>query len=214
MTTFRIVKSFRANGHNIHNIVVIADKDSEELIDSILDHKEWGYRIVAIFSDSNHIRSTYSPLIRVLPERSNIKNILKVDIIDEVLYCKNTIDLEKVDRLIEACKELGVTFKAKSKVMPVNHAKVKLTHLEKLLFLLLSILRITPALGLEIDQRFYDFSHFNVFPFSAFSNYQLDYPRHIERAGYVQTKTCRTSWSPVLYLQVQNHGTKCGRVKS
>ncbi|QQS50423.1 MAG: sugar transferase [Bacteroidota bacterium] len=135
MTTFRIVKSFRANGHNIHNIVVIADKDSEELIDSILDHKEWGYRIVAIFSDSSHIRSTYSPLIRVLPERSNIKNILKVDIIDEVLYCKNTIDLEKVDRLIEACKELGVTFKAKSKVMPVNHAKVKLTHLEKTPFL-------------------------------------------------------------------------------
>jgi exopolysaccharide biosynthesis polyprenyl glycosylphosphotransferase len=135
MTTFRVVKSFRANGHNIHNLVIVADKDSEEIIDNILDHKEWGYRIVAIFSDSSYIRETYSPLIRVLPERSNIKNILKVDIIDEVLYCKQEVDLEKVDQLIATCKELGVTFKAKSNVVPVNQPEVKLTHLEKTPFL-------------------------------------------------------------------------------
>jgi exopolysaccharide biosynthesis polyprenyl glycosylphosphotransferase len=135
MTTFRVVKSFRANGHNIHNLVIVADKDSEEIIDNILDHKEWGYRIVAIFSDSTHIRETYSPLIRVLPERSNIKNILKVDIIDEVLYCKQEVDLEKVDKLIAACRELGVTFKAKSNVVALNQPNVKLTHLEKTPFL-------------------------------------------------------------------------------
>jgi exopolysaccharide biosynthesis polyprenyl glycosylphosphotransferase len=135
MTTFRFVKSFRANGHNIHNLVIIADKDSEELIDSILDHKEWGYRIVGVFSDSKHIRDTYSPMIRVLPERSNIKNILKVDIIDEVLYCKQEVNLEKVDQLIATCKQLGITFKAKSKVVPLDHPEVKLTHLEKTPFL-------------------------------------------------------------------------------
>ncbi|MBN2487385.1 MAG: sugar transferase [Bacteroidales bacterium] len=135
LVTFRFVKTFRANGHNIHNLIIIADKESEQIIDSILDHKEWGYRIVAIFSDSKHIRSTYSPLIRVLPERSNIRNFIKVDIVDEVLYCKKTVDLEKVDKLIESCKELGVTLKVKSNVVALDIPKTKLTHLESTSFL-------------------------------------------------------------------------------
>lgn len=135
VTTFKFAKSFRANGHNIHNLVVIADKDSEEIIDSILDHKEWGYRIMAIFSDSKHIRQTYSPMIRVLPERSNIRNFIKVDIIDEVLYCKKGVDLEKIDSLIATCKELGITLKVKSNVTTLDIPSTKLTHLERTPFL-------------------------------------------------------------------------------
>ncbi len=135
MITFKIIKTYRANGNNIHNIILIADKNSEKIIDLILDHKEWGYRIMAIFSDSSKIRETYSPMIRVLPERSNIKNLLKIDIIDEVLYCKHDVDLSRIDQLIAACKELGITFKARSNVAPVNQPNVKLTHLEKTPFL-------------------------------------------------------------------------------
>lgn len=135
ISTFRFAKAFRASGHNIHNLVVVADKDSEEIIDSILDHKEWGYRIVAIFSNSNHIRETYYPLIRVLPERSNIKNFLKVDIVDEVLYCKKDVDLEKADKLIADCKELGVTLKVKSNVGSMDLPQGKLTHLVRTPFL-------------------------------------------------------------------------------
>lgn len=135
LTTFRFVKAFRASGHNVHNLVIIADHDSEEIIDSILDHKEWGYRIVAIFSDSKHIRETYYPLIRVLPERSNIKNFLKVDIVDEVLYCKKEVDLERADRIVAACKELGITLKVKSNVGALALPESKLTHLERTPFL-------------------------------------------------------------------------------
>lgn len=131
LTTFRIAKAFRASGHNIHNLIIVADNDSEEIIDSILDHKEWGYRIVSIFSNSGHIRNTYAPMIRVLPERANIKNILKYDIIDEVLYCKKNVELEKVNSLIEICKELGVTLKVKSNVGVLPIPKSQLTHLEK-----------------------------------------------------------------------------------
>jgi exopolysaccharide biosynthesis polyprenyl glycosylphosphotransferase len=135
LTTFRFVKAFRASGHNVHNLVIVADHDSEEIIDSILDHKEWGYRIVAIFSDSKHIRETYYPLIRVLPERSNIKNFLKVDIVDEVLYCKKDVDLERADRIVAACKELGITLKVKSNVGEFAFPESKLTHLERTPFL-------------------------------------------------------------------------------
>ncbi len=135
LTTFRVVKAFRASGHNVHNLVIVADKDSEQIIDSILDHKEWGYRIVAIFSDSKHIKETYSPLIRILPEKSNIRNFLKVDIVDEVLYCKKGINLENANSLIATCKELGVTLKVKSNVSSLSLPNAKLTHLERTPFL-------------------------------------------------------------------------------
>ncbi len=131
ITLFKFAKLYRASGHNIHNLVVVADDNSEEIIDKILDHNEWGYRIVMIFSDSKHIRNTYAPMIKVLPERSNIKNVLKVDIIDEVLYIKKDVDLEKVDSLIATCKELGITLKVQSNVAPIKRPNFKLTHLEK-----------------------------------------------------------------------------------
>lgn len=135
ISTYRFAKAYRAGGHNIHNLVIVADKDSESIIDSILDHKEWGYRIVAIFSDSKFIRETYSPTLRVLPERSNIKNFLKIDIVDELLYCKKEVDLEKSDKLLDDCKQLGITFKVKSNVGAVSLPNAKLTHLERTPFL-------------------------------------------------------------------------------
>jgi exopolysaccharide biosynthesis polyprenyl glycosylphosphotransferase len=135
ISLYKFAKLYRASGHNIHNLVIVADENSEEIIDKILDHNEWGYRIVMIFSDSKHIRKTYAPMIKVLPERSNIKNVLRVDIIDEVLYCKKDVDLEKVDSLIAACKELGITLKVQSNVAPIKLPNFKLTHLEKTPFL-------------------------------------------------------------------------------
>lgn len=135
LITYKILKSYRYSGHNIHNLIIIADEQSESIIDNILDHFEWGYRIVAIISNSEHIRNTYSPMIRVLPERSNLKNLLKIDIIDELLYCKHSFEIDQVDKYFETCHELGVTFKVKSEVVPVKQERGELTHIEKTPFL-------------------------------------------------------------------------------
>ena len=133
--TFRVLKYFRSNGHNIHNIIIVADDDSDKLIDSILYRKEWGYRILMIFTDSERIKSKYRKITKVLPERSNIKNILDVDIIDEVIYCKSATDNQKLNSLIEACKEIGVTFRLQMDVSPMAISNAHLTHFEDTPFL-------------------------------------------------------------------------------
>jgi exopolysaccharide biosynthesis polyprenyl glycosylphosphotransferase len=128
--TYRVLKHFRANGHNVRNIIIVADEDSGDLIDSILYRKEWGYRILMIFTDSEKIKSRYRKITKVLPERANIKNILEIDIIDEVIYCKEVENNEKLNSLIESCKEIGVTFRLQMEVSPMAISNSHLTHFE------------------------------------------------------------------------------------
>ena len=106
MLTYRVFKYFRANGHNISNIIIYADDKSEKLIQSILDHKEWGYRILMIITDSTQIRKKFGESIRIYPDKINIKNILDIDIIDEVICFKRNLDDEKFRVLLKPVKKL------------------------------------------------------------------------------------------------------------
>ena len=88
LLTYKVFKYFRANGHNIHNVIIFADDHSDKFLTPMLEHKEWGFRILMIITDSMNIRKKYGERIRIYPDKINIKNILDIDIIDEVIYCK------------------------------------------------------------------------------------------------------------------------------
>jgi exopolysaccharide biosynthesis polyprenyl glycosylphosphotransferase len=135
MITFRVFKFFRVNGHNISNVIIFADDQSEKLIDSLIEHKEWGFRTMMIIADSPIIRKKFGATIRVYPDKINIKNILDIDIIDEVIYSKSNIEDEKLKSLIETCEEIGVTFRLQSNLLPSTFANGQLTHLEHVPFI-------------------------------------------------------------------------------
>jgi exopolysaccharide biosynthesis polyprenyl glycosylphosphotransferase len=116
MITYRIFKYFRATGHNICNVIIYADDQSDGFIHDMIEHKEWGYRILMIITDSPVIQNRYGKSIRIYPDKINIKNILDIDIIDEVLYCNTSITDEKLQRLIDTCEEIGVTFRLQTKL--------------------------------------------------------------------------------------------------
>ena len=135
MITFRVFKYFRANGHNISNIIIYADDDAEKLIHSLIEHKEWGYRILMILTDSAQIKKRFGSSIRIYPDKINIKNILDIDIIDEVIYSKKDIDHEKVRSMIEVCEEIGVTLRIQSELTPGAISHAHMTHLEQIPFI-------------------------------------------------------------------------------
>jgi exopolysaccharide biosynthesis polyprenyl glycosylphosphotransferase len=134
ITTYRIFKYYRVNGHNISNIIVYADDRSNKFLDNIIEHKEWGFSILMIISDSIFIKKKYGPGIRIYPDKININNILDNDIIDEVIYCKSSIDDTKLDDLIKTCEEIGVTFRLQSDLYPLSKKNVQLTHFQNLAF--------------------------------------------------------------------------------
>ena len=135
IVTYKFLKYFRANEHNIHNVVIYADDQSEEFIESIQNHREWGFRILMIISDSLSIHEKYHSRIRVLPSKINLKSLLDIDIVDEVIYCKSEIEEERMIELINLCEEIGVTFRLQSNLSPLSIANAHLTHFNDIPFL-------------------------------------------------------------------------------
>jgi len=135
MAIYRIFKYFRGNGLNIRNVIVYADDRSDKFLNDIIEHKEWGFRILMIISDSMFIKIKYGPGIRIYPDKINITNILDIDIIDEVVYCKSSINDTKLDDLIETCEEIGVTFRLQSDLSPLSTKNEHLTHFQHVPFI-------------------------------------------------------------------------------
>lgn len=133
--SYRVLKHFRSNGHNINNAIIVADDNSEKIIDNILNHKEWGYRIIMIFTDSDKIKNKYRKIAKIYPEKADFRNIIDFDIIDEVIYCKRNNNIEIVKSLIHSCNEIGVIFRVQSEVTPMEISNAHLTHIENTPFL-------------------------------------------------------------------------------
>jgi exopolysaccharide biosynthesis polyprenyl glycosylphosphotransferase len=155
MLTYRVFKYFRANGHNICNVILYADDNSVKLINSILEHKEWGYRIFMILTDSALIRKKYGSSIRIYPGKINVKNILDIDIIDEVIYCQKDVDDEKLRNMIQICEEIGVTLRIQSEISQGIVPNSNVTHLEHISFI---TIRNTPQNSMALAWKsFSDF---------------------------------------------------------
>jgi exopolysaccharide biosynthesis polyprenyl glycosylphosphotransferase len=105
-------KIYRAKGYNYRNVVVIADDSAIKFIDSLVLNKEWGYRIIAIFTGSEQIKDKYEKAIILLPDEylGVLNDLMEVDIIDEVLYFKSKVIPSEVRNTVRSCEELGVVF--------------------------------------------------------------------------------------------------------
>jgi exopolysaccharide biosynthesis polyprenyl glycosylphosphotransferase len=135
LVTYKVFKYYRSNGHNIKNIIMFVNDDALSFIDSILEHREWGYRIMMIITDSQSIRKKYGSNFRIYPDKINIKNILDIDIIDEVIYFKDAPTEDRIQSLIETCVEIGVTLRLHTKVTTEQTAAGQLTHFDDIPFL-------------------------------------------------------------------------------
>ena len=109
---YKAFKSYRAKGYNYINIVLIADDYSMPFIESLIVNKEWGYRIIAIFTGSVRLKEKYEKAIILLPDEylGVLNDLMEVDIIDEVLYFKTMVIPSEVRNTVRSCEELGVVF--------------------------------------------------------------------------------------------------------
>jgi exopolysaccharide biosynthesis polyprenyl glycosylphosphotransferase len=122
---YKVFKIYRSQGYNSINIVLIADDSSEEFIEKLLYHKEWGYRIFAIFTESESLKEKYEKKIIILPGKfmKILNDLMEVDLIDEVLYLKSKTVPGEIREIIRSCEEVGVTFKLK-----IKESRIKLTN--------------------------------------------------------------------------------------
>jgi len=119
---YKVFKNYRSKGYNQINTVLIADDSSLPFIESLLSNKEWGYKVVAIFTESSVLKDKYEKTIIMLPENflKVLNDLMEVDLIDEVLYLKNKVAPSEVRETVRSCEELGVTFRLKYKDSKIN----------------------------------------------------------------------------------------------
>ena len=124
-------KHYRRQGFNSRNVLLVVDKESEDIITQIEDSKEWGYNIAIIVSSSQEVVDKYSIKYKNTFLESNIEfhKFIEENTIDEVIYAKNTIDLNKMKMMIYSCEEIGVVFKLKSDFFSMVATKAELDYM-------------------------------------------------------------------------------------
>ncbi|RPI76480.1 MAG: exopolysaccharide biosynthesis polyprenyl glycosylphosphotransferase [Ignavibacteriales bacterium] len=129
---YKVFKIYRAKGYNQVNLVLITDDSSQPFIESLLVHKEWGYRIIAIFTGSLLLYEKYEKSIILLKEENLavLNDLIEGNIVDEVLYLKRKVDPLEVRKVVSSCEELGVTFKLRydNKINLTNALKTNIAN--------------------------------------------------------------------------------------
>ena len=122
---YKFFKTYRSKGYNQINAVLIADDSSQQFIENLLNHKEWGYKIFAIFTESEILKEKFDKSIILLPGKylNVLHDLMEVDLIDEVLYIKNKVVASEVRDTARSCEELGVTF-----LLSYKDSKLNLTN--------------------------------------------------------------------------------------
>ncbi|HNW56122.1 MAG TPA: sugar transferase [Bacteroidales bacterium] len=119
---YKMFKGYRAKGHNLINVVLIADDTSLVFIEKLINSKDWGFKIIAIFTESTVIKDKYEKDIIILPEDQILilNDLMEVNIIDEVFYVKGKIIASEIRDVVRSCEELGVVFRVKYKDRKLN----------------------------------------------------------------------------------------------
>lgn len=128
--TYSFFKVFRSTGHNTNYVLLIADDTSEHIIDKIIDRKEWGFKVLFILSNSEKIRERYGRMFKILPDKVNFKNLIDIDIVDEVIYCKKSINKDTLEAYVSTCEETGVVFRLQNDLSAIKYKDAELHHFE------------------------------------------------------------------------------------
>ena len=119
------MKYLRREGLNSRFILIIADEDSSYFIDRLVETKDWGYRIWAIMTDDEVIKTKYGKEFHIIQCVSDLSEVIDNKAIDEVFYCKSSLEQNEIQKFIYSCAEVGVVFRMQSLLL--NYIKMQST---------------------------------------------------------------------------------------
>jgi exopolysaccharide biosynthesis polyprenyl glycosylphosphotransferase len=97
---------------NVHKIMMIVDDPNLGILEKINYHKDWGFQIIYILTDSPAIKAQFQYRSRVYSIRANIRSLLRHDIVDEIVCCVSSLPDGYLKELSEICSQFGVSLLA------------------------------------------------------------------------------------------------------
>lgn len=135
LASYRYHKNMVNKGINIQNIIVIADSNCVDFIEKLFHHREWGYNVVSMISDSDLIKEIFGRRVDILTNPENLPLLLRQNVIDEVLYCKNNIDQDEIRKIVDVCEEIGVVFRLQTSFFKMPSTMTQIINYEGVPFL-------------------------------------------------------------------------------
>ena len=80
-----------SSSRNMHKIMIIVDDQNLGVIEKINYHREWGFQIIYILTDSAAIKAQFQYRSRVYSIKANIRSLLRHDIVDEIVCCVSSL---------------------------------------------------------------------------------------------------------------------------
>ncbi len=106
-------KRFLLNKLNISNALIVGSKErAKEIINSILEHKLNDVMILGCIEvNQDDIGKRVKGRIKVIDTVSNLENILKKNIVDELIFAMPLSDIEHIDRYINLTEDMGISIR-------------------------------------------------------------------------------------------------------
>lgn len=124
---YSFFKRVRKHGKNSRGILIIGDYTASSFIEQVIKNKEWGYKIISIIGDED-MRNMYGAIAPVLDEEVDVASLLEEKTIDEVIYIKESMKLEEIEKLAYDCSEVGVIFRMYSAFFNKLKSKAHIHH--------------------------------------------------------------------------------------
>ncbi len=135
LTSRTVIRYFRSKGFNTRMILIIADETSIPFINQIIETNDWGYKIKGIISSNEEVIKKYSESYTLYSEDEEFAKIIDEKIIDEVYYCKQDFETQTIKKLVDDCREIGVSFHIHNNVLSFSGLKPQLYFLNHQFFL-------------------------------------------------------------------------------
>lgn len=99
----------RNSGYNAKKLMVITDEEHLFMLDELMMKNKWGVQVVYIITDSPVVRSMFPQHSRIYPLQVNIRNLLRFDIIDEIVCCISYLPKDYLNDLVKISGRFGVS---------------------------------------------------------------------------------------------------------
>ncbi len=121
----------RARGYNYRTVLIVGTHEGAvALADSILDHRYWGFKIVGFVSHPQVESPALPPRYRLLGSLDDILEIVETEVVDDVLFCVNRRDLERMEDLFLALHEQGIRTRFALNLFPHTKARAHFDELD------------------------------------------------------------------------------------
>lgn len=119
---------------NMHKIMIIVDDHNLGIIEKINYHRDWGFQIIYILTDSAAIKAQFQYRSRVYSTKANIRSLLRHDIVDEIVCCVSSLPDGYLKELSDICRQFGVSLLALPSVNNSGLLSPSLTYIGTLPF--------------------------------------------------------------------------------